>query len=330
MKRLLLLLFTIASLTALCQRKITPVTTGATMTQSRNEVKNDSTDRSNLVEMKDADGRIILVDTVTGKEFVDSAALKKKKEVHYPLLHSAIIGVDIWNPVMRAFGQKYGLIGFSAQVNLKNRYIPTFEFGLGNANYDPDDNNYTFHSGISPYFKLGMDYNFLFKSNPNYLAFVGIRYGFSPFKYQLRDVTTGSDYWGETSPVDFPEKSYTASWYEISFGIRAHVWKDISIGWTFKYHRKIGGNDEDGKPYYIPGYGSTSSNIAAAFSIYYTLPLWTNKKHRVPKNVVTDSSLPQNANSTPPQGESTTETDAPQQNMETEYNDITNSETPTQ
>ncbi|MGN1173032.1 MAG: hypothetical protein ACI4SO_04525, partial [Muribaculaceae bacterium] len=91
-----------------------------------------------------------------------------------------------------------------------------------------------------------------------------------------------------------------------------------------------GGNDEDGKPYYIPGYGSTSSNIAAAFSIYYTLPLWTNKKHRAPKNVATDSSLQNNANSTPSQRENATKTDAPQRNMDTENNNGTHSETPAQ
>lgn len=284
MKKILCLLFLAIALTAVCQRRITPVTTGATMTQSRNEVKNDSIDRSSLVEMHDADGRVVLVDTVTGKEFVDSVAIKKKKEVSYPLFHSASVSVDIWNPLMRLFGQKYGLVGFAAQVNLKNRFIPTFEFGLGNANYNPDDNNYTFHSGISPYFKIGLDYNFLYKSNPDYLAFAGLRYGFSPFKYQIQDVTTGSDYWGEKGPVDFPEQSYTAGWIEISFGIRAKIWDNISLGWTFKYHNKIHGSDKEmGKPWYIPGYGTTGSKIGASFSIYYTLPLGNYKKHSAPK-----------------------------------------------
>ena len=32
--------------------------------------------------------------------------------------------------LMRIFGQKYGLIGFQAQVNLHNRYLPAFEIGL--------------------------------------------------------------------------------------------------------------------------------------------------------------------------------------------------------
>lgn len=89
MKKILCLLFLAVSLSAVCQRRITPVTTGATMTQSRNEVKNDSIDRSSLVEMHDADGRVVLVDTVTGKEFVDSVAIKKKKKylIPYSTLH---------------------------------------------------------------------------------------------------------------------------------------------------------------------------------------------------------------------------------------------------
>lgn len=279
MKRIMLLIIAVISLSAASQRRITPVTTGATMTQSRNESKNDSIDRSNLVEMHDSEGRIVLVDTVTGKEFVDSTELKKKKIVNYPLIHSAIVGVDFWNPIMRAFGQKYGLIGFSAQLNLKNRYIPSFEFGLGNADYTPDDNNYTFHAPICPYFKIGMDYNFMYNSNPDYLAFAGIRYGFAPFKYQLKDISLGSDYWGENELTDFPEESFTAGWIELSFGIRAKIIQNVSLGWTFKYHRKIhSSTKESGEPYYIPGYGTSASNIAASFSIYYTLPLAGKKK----------------------------------------------------
>ncbi len=285
MKQIVALLLFAVTLAVFGQRRITPVTTGAAMTQSVNEVKTDSVDRSNLVEMRDANGKIVLVDTISGKEFVDSVALKKKKEIKYPLFYSATIGVDIWNPVMRLFNQKYGLIGFSGQVNLMNRYIPTFEFGLGNANYNPDDNNYTIHTGISPYFKLGLDYNFMYKSNPDYMAFAGIRYGFSPFKYQIKDVTTGSDYWGETGAVDFPEQSYTAGWIEFSFGIRAKIWNNISLGWTFKFHNKIHGTKTTiGEPWYIPGYGTTTGKIGASFSIYYTLPVGSHKKHKMPQN----------------------------------------------
>lgn len=300
MRNIIFLILLLLAFTSSGQRRITPVTTNATMTQSINEVKNDSIDRSNLVEMRDSEGRIVLVDTVTGKEFVDSVALKKKKEVFHPLLHSAIIGIDIWNPAMRLFGQEYGLIGFSAQVNLKNRYIPTFEFGLGNANYKPDDNNYTFHAPVSPFFKIGLDYNFMYKSNTDYMAFAGIRYGFSPFKYQLQEVGAGSDYWGENDPINFPEQSYTAGWLELSFGIRAKIWNEISLGWTFKYHSKLHKTKSDmGEPWYIPGYGTSGSNIAASFSVYYTLPVWTNKKHKRPAGADPESSISTSQTATP-------------------------------
>ena len=317
MRNTLFFILFLLAFTSFGQRRITPVTTNATMTQSINEVKNDSIDRRNIVEMRDSEGKIVLVDTVTGKEFVDSAALKKKKEVIHPLLHSAIIGIDIWNPAMKLFGQDYGLIGFSAQVNLKNKYIPTFEFGLGNANYKPDDNNYTFHAPISPYFKIGLDYNFMYNSNPDYLAFAGIRYGFSPFNYQLKEVSVGSDYWGENNTIDFPEQSYTAGWLELSFGIRAKIWSDISLGWTFKYHSKIHKTKSDmGEPWYIPGYGTSGSNIAASFSVYYTLPVWTNKKHKRPTGADPESDISTNENITPTPAEQNPSITADSENTE--------------
>lgn len=80
MKRLLKILVPVAAvlcvvLTSRAQRRVTPIDTPATATQHINENKanGDSIDRSRLVEMTDAQGKIILVDTITGKEFVDSA-----------------------------------------------------------------------------------------------------------------------------------------------------------------------------------------------------------------------------------------------------------------
>ena len=47
---------------------------------------------------------------------------------------------------------------------------------------------------------------------------------------------------------------------------------------------KIHGSDKEmGKPWYIPGYGTTGSKIGASFSIYYTLPWGNYKKHSATK-----------------------------------------------
>ena len=64
------------------------------------------------------------VDTVTGLEYVDSTLLKAPPKMEYPLLHEVVAGVNVWDPLMRALGQKYGLGDVWGELSLHNRYFP--------------------------------------------------------------------------------------------------------------------------------------------------------------------------------------------------------------
>lgn len=282
---LTLLLMTAAAVVTMlmAQRRITPVTPPPIAGQE--QPKPDTAevfDPSRLVHFHDADGNVVMVDTVTGREVADTTAAAARDtlpRMEYPLWHAVSFGVDIWDPVMRAFGQHYGLIGFSAGVNLHNRYRPVVEVGLGDASYTPDDGNFTYKGKMAPYFKVGMDYNFLYNSNPAYEMFAGLRFGFSPFSYEITDVTVNSPYWQETGGFDIPSQSVTASYFEFLVGIKVNVWRGFSLGWTLKYHSLINdGKPRYGKPWYIPGFGTRGSSWAGGFSIYYTIPL--NKRRR--------------------------------------------------
>lgn len=278
---LIVVLMLLAVLPSAAQRRVSPVNNAATTTQSINENKlpGDSIDRSKLVRYRDDKGNIVLVDTITGREIIDSTSMPVVPPMIYPLVFDASIGVNLWDPLMKAFGQSYGLIGFSAHFDMHNRYIPAFEFGLGEANNTPPDNNYTYHTPLAPYFKIGMDYNFLYNSNPDYQAFAGVRYGFTPFKWTLRDVTVDGSYWDEPTEMKFPELNANAGYLEFLFGIKVKLYKRISMGWTFRYHRLLHYSPKtNGKPWYIPGYGSSNSAIGASLSVFYTLPLGGDKK----------------------------------------------------
>ncbi|MDE5844694.1 MAG: hypothetical protein K2H44_04855, partial [Muribaculaceae bacterium] len=52
------------------RRRVNPVKNASTVTQARNEIQRDTIDKSSLVHMHDANGNIIYIDTVTGKEVV--------------------------------------------------------------------------------------------------------------------------------------------------------------------------------------------------------------------------------------------------------------------
>ena len=266
------------------QRRITPVNTAATATQSRNELRNDTARinaerRASSVSYVDDNGKVVWVDTVTGDKWVDSLALTASlPRMQYPLLHSVSVSVDIWDAAMRLFGQDYGLAGFAAEVNLHNRYIPVLEAGLGTASHKPSGGGYDYRSPMAPYFRIGANYNFLYNSNPDYLLLAGLRYGFSTFRWEVRDVIVDSPYWDETATFGIPRQNAAAGWLELCFGLRVKLCGPVSAGWMLKYHTMLHCTETPyGSPYYVPSYGARSGALTGAFFVTYTLPVSRRK-----------------------------------------------------
>lgn len=261
------------------RRRMTPVENPATITQAINEARNDSARilearKARSTHFHDEEGRSVYVDTVTGEQWIDSTEMIRVVKMDFPLLHSASAGIDIWDPVMRAFGQHYGLIGAWAEISLHNRYNPVFEFGLGKANNTPSGNNFSYRSPLSVYFKLGANYNFLYNSNPDYIFYAGLRYGLSPFSYTVDNVTIDNSYWGENTSFAIPTQHSTVGWLEFMLGLRVKLWGPISAGWAIKYHAILHESPAKyGQPWYIPGYGSRSASVTGSFSVSYTFSL---------------------------------------------------------
>lgn len=260
------------------RRHTTPITSAATTTQAINETREDTSRinaafRARSTHFHRDDGAIVYVDTITGEEWIDSTTIVSQPKMKYPLLVDATVGVDVWDPVMRIFGQAYGLTTFTFDVNLHNRYFPVLEVGLGNASSTPSDKNFHYVSPTSVYFKIGANYNFIYNNNPAYKFFAGVRYGFAPFKWGLESATPAAGYWGDVPPFDIPNMSATAGWFEFCLGLRVKLWKNISAGWMFKYHVILHETKSvHGEPWYIPGYGTRGQAIAGSFTISYTIP----------------------------------------------------------
>lgn len=263
---------------ASAQRRVNPVKSASQGIVGKNENKNrnDSIDYSTLAESRDEHGNVILVDTVTGTEVPDTttAPVGKIPKMQQPLFYAAAVGVDIWDPVMRIFGQHYGIVEFSGELNLHNRYIPVVEVGLGQSDYTPAGNNYTYKVPLTPYFRIGCNYNFIYNSNPDYMAFAGIRFGWSHFSYEVNDVNLSSDYWDESATFNLPRQSSSVTYLQVLFGLRVKVFGPVSMGWCIRYKAKLHESAaEYGKPWYIPGYGTRNGALTGSFAITYTLPL---------------------------------------------------------
>ena len=207
---------------------------------------------------------------------------------HYPLLTELAIGVNVADAFMALFGQKYGGIDVSATLNMWNRFQPVLELGLGMAKDTPEDMNFTYKGKLSPYMRVGANYNFMFKHTPRYQLLVGARLGFSTFRYDITNVTVTSSYWREQQTFELTGNSSHALWGEFLAGIKVELGARIALGWQVKYQGIFTEKkNAQAQPWYIPGYGTRDGHWAFAFHIYYTLPLneslWPKKEEPTQK-----------------------------------------------
>lgn len=262
------------------QRRINPVETPATQTKAVNLNPKDSTSTPdptkmpNLIHFHDEKGNVVYVDTVTGKEFIDSTAIKKESTMTYPLWDEVTIGLNVWDPVMRCLGTDYGLVDMWAELSIHNRFKPIIEIGIGQASHKPDGGNYTYKSAVAPYFKIGMNYNFLFKKSKEHQFYAGLRYGITPFSYEITNFTVDNSYWNEHYSSSVPLQNTTVGYGELVLGLKVQIHKQLSLGWAFKCHLLLHESKTNyGEPWYIPGFGTRNSILSGAFNVMYTIPL---------------------------------------------------------
>lgn len=280
MNRIALFILLVACmLPMVAQRRVTPVETPATMTVSVNETATDTARinakrRANSITYVDSRGRTMYLDTLTNTEWTDTIPEARVAKMAVPLWDAASFGLNIWDPAMRLFGQEHGLIDAWAELSFHNRYKPIVEIGLGTAKHHAPDESFMYRSPLSFYFRLGLNYNFLFNSNPDYQFLAGVRYGFSPFSFSVDDVEYDDSYWQESGTFNIPSQHVSAGWLEVTFGLRVKLWGPFSAGWSIKYHSILHESKAQyGEPWYIPGYGSRNGALTGSFSIVYTIPL---------------------------------------------------------
>lgn len=217
---------------------------------------------------------------------VENVALAAKPI--YPRIQSLDVGINFFDGILAIAGQKHGGADIWASLSMWNWLFPTVEAGFGMAKDTPAGGNFTYKGKPSAYFKLGADYNFLYKSNPQYRVMVGLRAGYSTFRFDVNDVTITSSYWDDQQKFSLTGNRSHAWWGEALAGLRVNIYGPLSLGWTFRYHFLFGKpKSAIGSPWYIPGYGTRNSPISATFSVIYTLPL-NNKRQAVTQEPPTE------------------------------------------
>ena len=166
------------------------------------------------------------------------------------------------------------------RLNLKNTYFPVVELGWGVCDQisDATQLHYKVHA---PYGRIGVDYNVKKDKQSLNRVFVGLRYGYSNYVYDLYSDGLVDMRWKTTVPFQYLAQSGSAHWGEAVFGLQTSLWKFVHLGWSVRYRLRIAEQQAAaGRAWYVPGLGRNigGSNFAGTFQLVFDLTRY--KKHK--------------------------------------------------
>ena len=175
-----------------------------------------------------------------------------------PFFQGFTLSADVFGPILYLLSD-YGSAEAALRVSLKNTYFPVAEIGYGKCDHT-DGNTNIAYSVAAPFLRAGLDYNILKDKRQDNRLTVGARYGFTTFKYDMTGPDMTDPVWGGTAPFNYKGASSTCQWIELVFGVQVRILKHFHMGWSVRYKQElsIGANDHS-RPYYVPGYGTTTN-----------------------------------------------------------------------
>lgn len=193
----------------------------------------------------------------------------KAKPLH--LLQGMSVSGDLLGLIMCGVAH-YGQIEGAFRLNMKEKYFPIIEIGLGHSDYTDDETSLHFRTN-SPYARIGCDYNFAKDLYSGNRIFGGLRYGYSKLKYDLSGPDLIDPIWKQSVPYQFKNLNANCSWLELVFGLEAKIWSHFHIGWTTRYRLRISQKESAvGQAWYIPGFGKNDThNFGGTFNLVFDI-----------------------------------------------------------
>lgn len=216
---------------------------------------------------------------------LDTASTVRPKSP-YPLYCGITAGVNFADAIMSAIGQSHSSYDVSAMVSLHNWFFPVVEAGMGWGHHTENNDLFKVKAHPSFYAKAGLNYNFLYKSDPAYMAYLGVRFGVAQCKWDRTDIkrpTETPDEGGTTpenpdtrntdsegQPAYLPDelnRRCTSIYGEIVAGLKVKIAGPFALGWNVRY--RLGLHSSGGAaPWFVPGYGT--GPLGFTFNAYWT------------------------------------------------------------
>ena len=188
-----------------------------------------------------------------------------------PLFRGIAVGADLFGAIQRQVSD-YGQYEANLRVNLRDKYFPVFELGIGDADHQDDAVTGISVKTRAPYGRIGCDFNVLRDKHGDYRAYVGFRYAYSSFDFKLSHPGVEDPIWGGVAEYGTDE-TCNSHWLEGVFAVDAKVLGPLRLGWSVRYRRRIVAPDcSVGDVWYIPGFGrSKKTSIGGTFNIAFEI-----------------------------------------------------------
>lgn len=213
---------------------------------------------------------ILLLVASVSSVYAQQRGVNKRQVVEadtVPLLRGFSVSADVVGPVMMAVSD-YGQYEAALHVNLKDKYFPVFEIGYGKADHTEETTQLTYKTN-APFFRVGVDFNVLKNKHDIYRLLVGVRYGFTSYKYDLSHPGVSDPVWGGTTSYSVDDVKCNCHWLEVGAGVDVKLVGPVHLGWSVRYKQRLSASEGSlGKSWYVPGYGITgTSAFGALFNV---------------------------------------------------------------
>lgn len=179
------------------------------------------------------------------------------------LFRGFAVSADVVGPVMLAVSD-YGQYEAALRLNLRDRYFPVVEVGYGKADHTEANTGLTYKTG-APFFRAGVDFNVLKNKHDIYRLYVGARYAFTSYKFDLSSPGVEDPVWGGVTPYEVSGVRCSYHWLEAAVGVDVKVVGPVHLGWSLRYKQKITADEGTlGKSWYVPGFGKTGTTAFGA------------------------------------------------------------------
>lgn len=185
----------------------------------------------------------------------------------YPLYNGVTVGVNFGDAVMAMIGQTHSSYDVSAMVSLHNWFFPTVEAGIGWGHHTETNDLFKVKAYPSMYAKVGINYNFLYKSDPAYMAYLGLRFGMAQCRWDKTDIKSTNEEGEVTYLPNEMDQRCTSIYGEVMAGLKVKIAGPFSLGWNVRY--RLGLHSSGGMaPWFVPGYGT--GPLGVTLNAYFT------------------------------------------------------------